>query len=109
MTLDKLNEKDAIDAIQKPIDITKSTLRFKPALVKYIAASSSGYPFFIQFIAKEVFDAWIGKIKVGEAPLAPVTEIMAKLDQDFFAPRWGRATDRQQEFMQVIATLQNSE
>lgn len=46
---------------------------------------------------------------VGAAPSAPRQEIMAKLDQDFFLPRWTRATDRQQEFMQVIATLHNSE
>jgi uncharacterized Fe-S cluster-containing protein len=35
--------------------------------------------------------------------------ILAKLDQDFFSPRWARATDRQQDFMKVIATLQNSD
>jgi len=36
-------------------------------------------------------------------------EITAKLDQDCFAPRWNRATDRQQTFMQVIATLSTSD
>ncbi len=35
--------------------------------------------------------------------------LLEKLDLDFFAPRWSRATDRQQQFMQVIATLDNSE
>ena len=30
------------------------------------------------------------------------------VDLDFFTPRWNRATDRQQIFMQVIATLPNS-
>jgi hypothetical protein len=30
-------------------------------------------------------------------------------NQDFFAPRWQRATDRQQDFMKVIATLQTSD
>ena len=34
---------------------------------------------------------------------------MAKLDLDFFAPRSNRATDRQQIFMQVIATLPNAD
>ena len=36
-------------------------------------------------------------------------QITAKLDLDFFAPRWALATDRQQTFMQVIATLENSD
>jgi len=107
--LDRLQEKDARDAITKPIEISKSTLKFSESVVSYIVQASNGYPFFIQFICKEVFDAWIGKMTVGLAPSVPIAEIMAKLDQDFFAPRWSRATDRQQEFMQVIATLDNSE
>ena len=39
---------------------------------------------------------------VGAAPSVPMKEITAKLDLDFFAPRWNRETDRQQAFMQVI-------
>jgi hypothetical protein len=70
---------------------------------------SRGYPFFIQFICKEVFDAWIGKMTVGLAPSVPVDQIIAKLDQDFFLPRWSRATDRQQVFMQVISTLAHAD
>jgi hypothetical protein len=38
-----------------------------------------------------------------------MTEITAKLDQDFFAPRWSGATNGQQTFMQVIATLESSD
>jgi hypothetical protein len=70
---------------------------------------SGGYPYFIQFICREVFDTWIGKIQSGVAPSVPMGEILAKLDLDFFAPRWQRCTDRQQQFMQVIATLENSD
>src|SRR6202035_2478503 len=109
ITLDRLNKKDAKDAVIKPLEISKSTLTFSPATVAYIVDASAGYPFFIQFLCKEIFDVWIGKMTVGVAPSAPRQEIMAKLDQDFFVPRWIRATDRQQEFMQVIATLPNSE
>lgn len=58
---------------------------------------------------KEVFDAWIGKIGAGEAPMIPTDNIITKLDQDFFAPRRARATDRQQDFMNVVATLPNAE
>jgi len=109
IVLDRLNEKDARDAVVKPLEISRSTLTFAPAAVNYIVQDSAGYPFFIQFLCKEIFDAWIGKMTVGVAPSAPRQEIMAKLDQDFFVPRWTRATDRQQEFMQVIATLETSE
>jgi hypothetical protein len=39
----------------------------------------------------------------------PMGSILPKSDLDFFAPRWAWATDRQQQFMQVIATLENGE
>jgi hypothetical protein len=84
-------------------------LGFSDATIDKIVTMSGGYPYFIQFIGKEVFDAWIGKITIGVAPSAPMVEILEKLDQDFFAPRWINATDRQQQFMQVISTLPNAE
>jgi hypothetical protein len=88
---------------------TRSTLTFSPNAVVTIKNLSGGYPYFIQYISKEVFDAWIGRVKEGKAASVPTYEILRKLDQDFFAPRWQRATDRQQAFLHVIATLQNSD
>lgn len=107
--LDSLNKADARDAIVQPLKMTKSTLAFSDATIKSIIADSGGYPYFIQFICKEVFDAWIGKITQGEVPSASMGEILEKLDGDFFAPRWVRATDRQQQFIKVIASLPNAE
>ncbi len=109
MHLDSLSDQDAREAVVRPLDITRSTLRFADQTVSNIVKMSGGYPYFIQFMGKEVFDAWIGKITNGLAPSAPMAQILEKLDQDFFAPRWARATDRQQQFMQVISTLPNSE
>jgi hypothetical protein len=108
LVLDRLSENDAREAVTRPIKLTKSTLTFSETAILGILAESKGYPFLIQYICKEVFDAWIGKMSVGAVPSVSMTEIVAKLDQDFFAPRWNRATDRQQIFMQVIATLPNS-
>jgi hypothetical protein len=105
MQLDKLSLEDSRDAITKPIEITGSALSFAPDTVDDIAAMSGGYPYFIQYICKEVFDAWITQKEAGEIPIIAREEILSKLDQDFFAARWDRATDRQQEFMKVIATL----
>ena len=109
MHLQRLEDEDARQAITKPIEITKSRLTFSPKTIESIIKLSDGYPYFIQFICKEVFDAWIGKITVREAPSVPLDNIIEKLDQDFFAPRWARATDRQQDFMKVVATLANAE
>jgi hypothetical protein len=109
VVLDRLKDKEARTAIVRPIEIEKSTLGFSEQTVARIMNESKGYPFLIQYICKEVFDAWIGKMTVGLAPSVPMREITAKLDLDFFGPRWNRATDRQQTFMQVIATLPTSD
>ena len=39
----------------------------------------------------------------------PIKEITRKLDNDFFAGRWARATDRQRQLLSVIASLSNSD
>jgi hypothetical protein len=109
MHLGRLDDKSARQAITAPIEISQSKLTFAETTIKVIIQMSAGYPYFIQFIGKEVFDAWIGRIKVGQAPSVPNQDILAKLDLDFFAPRWQRATDRQQDFMRVIATMPNAE
>ncbi len=92
-------------AIKKPIEISKSELTFADETVDDIVNMAGGYPYFLQYICKEVYDAWIGKIENSQQPSVPRAAILNKLDQDFFAPRWDRATYRQQEFLSVIAHL----
>ena len=109
MHLQRLDDVAAREAITKPIELTKSTMTFSEDTIKSIIEMSNGYPYFIQFVCKEVFDAWIGKITVGQAASVPMKDILDKLDLDFFAPRWARATDRQQDFMRVVAGLPNAD
>ena len=109
MHLQRLDDKAAHDAITMPIRLSKSQMTFSKKTINTIIEMSNGYPYFLQFIGKEVFDAWIGKITVGEVPSVAMDDILKKLDLDFFAPRWARATDRQQDFMRVIATMPNAE
>jgi len=109
LQLDRLSPDEARAAVVEPLKITNSALKFGDATIDKIVSMSGGYPYFIQFIGKEVFDTWIGKIKSGVAPSVPMAEILEKLDQDFFSPRWVRVSDRQQQFMKVIATLPNGE
>jgi hypothetical protein len=109
LQLERLDEDDATKAILKPIEISKSKLTFTSETVVMIKRYSGGYPYFIQYISKEVFDAWIGRLQEGKAASVPMNEIVRKFDQDFISPRWQRATDRQQAFLHVIATLQSSD
>ena len=70
---------------------------------------SGGYPYFIQFICREAYDAFLQKRAAGERTAVPIPEITRKLDNNFFAGRWARATDRQRELLTVVASLANSE
>ena len=88
LVLDRLIETETRDAILRPIEISKSTLTFTDQTISRIIDELRGYPFLIQYICREVFDAWIGRMTIGAAPSVPMKEITAKLDLDFFAPRW---------------------
>lgn len=106
--LKRLNEKDSSDAILEPIKKQNCPVDFTDDSVKLIIKHSGGYPYFIQFICKEAYDAFLPKLAAGEDVSIPLNEITRKLDTDFFAGRWSRATDRQRELLFIIAQLDNS-
>ncbi len=109
--LKRLNENDSRDAILKPItdQINTCPVHFTEESVNLIIKNSGGYPYFIQFICKEAYDVFLPKLEAGEKASVPLNEITRKLDTDFFAGRWARATDRQRELLIIIAQLDNSE
>lgn len=110
VSLDKLNNEDSKAAIVKPIEDNRTPVRFDEASVALIVREAGGYPYFIQFICREVFDAFIQQVRAGEPPgHVPINAIIRKLDTDFFAGRWARATDRQRQLMFVIAMLDRSD
>ena len=105
--LSRLNDDDSRDAITKPIEDESCPITFRPETVDLIRKKSGGYPYFIQFICRECFDTWLGQRDQGEAMSVAIEDILRKLDVDFFAGRWSRATDRQRDLMEVIASLPN--
>ena len=107
--LDQLDNADCHDAILKPIQKQGCPISFDNSTVKLITDVSGGYPYLIQFICREIFDVWIQKIGAGENPMAPMEAILRKLDTDFFAGRWARATDRQRDLLTIAARLPNSD
>jgi hypothetical protein len=108
--LDRLDPPDVRDAIVKPIEDEKCPITLTDRSIDQIGDHSGGYPYFIQFICREVFDAFIGRIGEGEdEPSVPLVEITRKLDSDFFAGRWSRVTDRQRDLLLTIALLNRPE
>jgi len=104
--LDRLSVEDSREAIQRPIDNANCPVKL---LVDPIVEASGGYPYFIQFICREAYDSYLQQIEAGVAkPSVFIDEILRKLDSDFFAGRWARATDRQRELMYVIAKTEHA-
>jgi hypothetical protein len=106
MTLNKLTEDESREAILKPIEVAGCPIRLTSQSVEIISRESGGYPYFIQFICREVFDVFIQQHADDEQPSVPVEAIQRKLDADFFAGRWARITDRQRELLWVVAHLE---
>lgn len=108
MFLDKLNDDSVKEAIKKPLE-NYQDMFLSDQSIEQIVKLSGGYPYFVQFICREVYDVFIQKVGSGQKPTVPVSEIVQKLDTDFFSGRWARATDRQRELLAVIAELTTDE
>lgn len=111
LTLDRLDDADSRDAITKPIEYAKCPVRFNEESVALVATESGGYPYFIQFICREVYDAFIQSQRDTRElqPVPPMDGIIQKLDADFFSGGWQRATDRQRQLLWCIAHLDSPE
>ena len=105
--LDSLAEDDSKEAIKKPIEQAKCGVILADKLIADVVRESGGYPYFIQFICREVYDAALQKHTKGQPLAVSLPDITRKLDSDFFAGRWAKATDRQRELLHVVAQLDN--
>jgi hypothetical protein len=110
LTLDRLDPSDSRDAVVKPIEHAECPVRFNEESITLVCKQSGGYPYFIQFICREIYDAFIqSQQATGQPAPVPMDGITQKLDTDFFAGRWARATDRQRQLLWCIAHLDNAE
>ena len=107
-TLGRLDPKESRDAILKPMGQPRNPVRFTEQAVAEIVRHSGGYPYFIQFLCREMFDSYSQQKAGGKLnPSVTVQQTIRKLDSDFFAGRWNRVTDRQRELLSVVAKLSN--
>jgi hypothetical protein len=109
VTLNRLEAPSSREAILKPITMERCPVAFDEPSILSIIQVSGGYPYFIQFICREVFDVYLQKLDGGESPVVPVHAIVRKLDTDFFSGRWARATDRQRDLLMVAARLPHAD
>jgi len=106
--LQKLSAEDSREAFTRPISDGLCPVRLSDVSIDVVVEMSGGYPYFIQFIGREVYDAFLANVRaMGQPGQVPIDAIKRKLDTDFFAGRWARVTDRQRELLLVIAHLEN--
>jgi len=103
----RLDERASREAIMKPIEMADCPVKFLPTAVQDIYNKSGGYPYFIQFICREAFDAYLQIHAQGQNSIVQLDAILKKLDTDFFAGRWDPVTDRQRQLLGVISMLDN--
>lgn len=106
VSLGRLNREESEAAILKPVTGQSRPGGFDADTVSAIIKASGGYPYFIQLICREIYDALQHRNGRGKGAF-PISAIEKKMDTDFFAGRWARTTDRQRELLSVIAELEN--
>lgn len=109
VTLARLSDEESREAILEPIEVAECPVTLTPQSVELIVHESAGYPYFIQFIGREVYDVFIRQHADEMKKEVPMEAIQRKLDADFFAGRWARITDRQRELLWVVAHLERSD
>ncbi len=108
--LEPLGEKETAKAVRKPINSQECPIEFTQESVEVVWTVTKGYPYFIQYLCREIFDIWVQAAEAGqEMPSVPINAIVRKLDTDFFSGRWSRVTDRQRHLMAIIAGLANAD
>ena len=111
VTLDNLDAAASREAIMKPLAREERRIKkFFADTSDDLFAFTKGYPYFVQFWGKELYDyleANVGR-KAGAQSAGIIRRIFQKLDMDFFEARWARMTDRQRDLLCVIAGLKNS-
>lgn len=110
VTLERLSAPDSRKAVTKPVEDEQCPVRFSEPVIDQVVTMSGGYPYFIQFVCREAYDVIIQQVSASDADqlgrlFVPIDDILRKLDTDFFAGRWARATDRQRDLLTVIASV----
>lgn len=110
MILTKLSKDESQEAIVVPIQRDNCPVRLAPQFIEEITQNSGGYPYFIQYVCKEVYDSYLQQVSMGNKyPDINLDSIIRKLDTDFYQGRWGKVTDRQKELLIIISKLPNAE
>ena len=103
--LSGLDDGDAEMAISEPLRDTP--WRFSKALISAILNDSCGYPYFIQFISKQIIDLVDRQDITADDYLGVRDLIMKKLGDSFFAQRMESLSVGQRDVLYTMASVPN--
>lgn len=105
----RLSDEECREAIRVPL--AGGEIQFSPELIELITRRSGGYPYFLQFISREIFDyvRSTGEAASAESLAGAIDSIVRRMDMDFFGGRWNKLPDRQRDLLYCIASLRNGE
>ncbi len=103
MSLDRISRNDTMIAIEQPLKRLMPPLHASPDLIAKVVDMSGGYPYLIQFLAKELVDQLLNNGGVLAVDAFPSRETLERLDAGLFSARWNRTTDKQREVLRLIA------
>ena len=110
MPLGNLSPDDGYKAITEPLKQESESIQtIFNSNKKVIYKLTKGYPYFIQFWCRELYDYFTETRPLTTTENTSIIEsISRKLDMDFFEGRWAQLTDRQRDLLNIIASLENS-
>ncbi|PIS22564.1 hypothetical protein COT50_01295 [candidate division WWE3 bacterium CG08_land_8_20_14_0_20_41_10] len=108
VVLEKLTNEESKNAIVKPIETSQHPLKFNESAIDEIIQQSGGYPYFIQYICREVFDIFLQQADAEQELSIPMDAIIKKLDNDFFSGRWAKATERERDLLTLITNSEKA-
>ena len=111
MPLGNLSPDDGYKAITEPLKKESEVIQtFFNSFKETIYRLTKGYPYFIQFWCRELYDYFTETRPLTVTENTQIIDsISHKLDMDFFEGRWARLTDRQRDLLNIIAHLINSD
>ena len=104
MRLDRLSRDDTWAALTRPLSRMMPPLYASPKLIAKVVDLTNGYPYFIQFFGKELVEQLLRNGGTLGDDEFPSTETLDHLDSGLFGARWNNTTDKQRNFLRIVAS-----
>lgn len=108
LSLERLSRDETWAAIATPIADLTPPLQVSKDLIAKVVDLSGGYPYLIQFFGKELVEKLLANGGTLSATAFPDADTLERLDAGLFGARWNKTTDKQREFLGLIASRQRT-